>query len=150
MPTASEAIDAAIREVTTARSLVSKTNSKQIRGVDAIASLKATALSWFNTHRPIVTAARSDLDLSSADEHYTAILNSKARYAARQTYLDSLLDVKKCSLKCCQRYSPLRQLLTGQMTLRPISRRWLETQRCAIFLLEGGKSAANASTQMLI
>ena len=74
MPTASEAIDAAIREVTTARSLVSKINAKQVRGVDAIASLKATALAWFNTHRPIFSASAFDLDLATADRLYTTIL----------------------------------------------------------------------------
>src|SRR5882724_7906946 len=95
MPTASDAIDAAIRAGTTARSLISKINAKQVTGVDAIASLKSTALAWFNTHRPIVSAGTFDLDLATADRHYTTILNSTARHAARQTYLDALKDVKK-------------------------------------------------------
>ena len=64
MPTASEAIDAAIREVSTARLLVSKIKGKQVRGVDAVASLKATALTWFKTHRPAVTTGAFNLDLA--------------------------------------------------------------------------------------
>lgn len=94
MPTASEAIDAAIREVSKARSLVSKIKGKQVSGVDAIASLKATALSWFRTHRPVVIAGGCNLDLAAIDEHYTTILNSTAKYAARQTYLDALKHAK--------------------------------------------------------
>lgn len=94
MSTASDAIDAAIREVTTARLLVSKINSKQVRGVDAIGSLKATALAWFYTHRPIISAGMSSIDLAKVDQYYTTILNSTARFAARQTYLDALKNVK--------------------------------------------------------
>lgn len=95
MPSAHEAIDAAIREVTTARSLVSKINAKQVRGIDAIAALKSTALAWFNTHRPIVNATATALDLTTIDRYYRTILNSTATHAARQTYLDALKDVKK-------------------------------------------------------
>jgi len=95
MRTASESIDAAIREVTTARSLISKIKGKQIKGVDAIAALKSTALAWFNTHRPIVNSYTIGIDFSPADQLYTTILNSTAGHAARQTYLDALGDVKK-------------------------------------------------------
>lgn len=95
MPTPSDAIDAAIREVTTARSLISKINSKQIKGVDAVATLKSTALAWFNTHRPIVSSCTLGIDFSSADQLYTTILNSTAGHAARQTYLNALRDAKK-------------------------------------------------------
>src|SRR5437879_3194435 len=94
MPTASEAIDAAIQEALTARAIVSKLKGKQVGGVDALASLKATALAWFNTHRPVVSAGASNLDLVAADMHYTTILNSTAKFAARQTYLDALRDAK--------------------------------------------------------
>src|SRR5262245_38210003 len=95
MSTASDAIDAAIREVTTARFLVSKIKTKQVKGVDAIGALKSTALAWFNTHRPIVSNGIHGIDLSTPDQLYTTILDSTARHATRQTYLDDLRDVKK-------------------------------------------------------
>src|SRR5256885_491538 len=50
MPTPSEAIDAAIQEVQTARSLVSKIKARQVSGVDALATLKATALTRSEEH----------------------------------------------------------------------------------------------------
>lgn len=52
---AAEAIDAAISEVKTARSLVQKVKAKQVRSVDVVATLKSTAYAWFNSHRPTVT-----------------------------------------------------------------------------------------------
>jgi hypothetical protein len=94
MPTVSDVIDAAIREAMTARTLVSKIKPKQVRGVDAIASLKSTALTWFNTHRPVITSANVDIDCTVVDGPYTTVLNSTAKYAARKTYLDALLEAK--------------------------------------------------------
>ncbi|MDR4495929.1 MAG: hypothetical protein R3B74_16240 [Nitrospirales bacterium] len=94
MQKSSDTIDAAIREVTNARLLVSKIKTNQVRGVDAIGALKATALAWFNTHRPIITDGIPGIDLAHVDQHYTTILKSTARHAARQTYLDALRDVK--------------------------------------------------------
>jgi hypothetical protein len=146
MPTASDAIDTAIREITTARSLVSKINVKQVRGVDAIASLKSTALAWFNTHRPIVSAGTFDMDLATADRHYTTILNSTAGYAARQTYLDALKDVKKVLVTMLatvltapvtpeagntDNLAPDFSPLAGNQEMRDIlTRRWQECCKC--------------------
>jgi hypothetical protein len=95
MPTISDVIDTAIREATTARALVSKIKAKQVRGVDAIASQKATALAWFNTHRPALMAANLNINCAAVDEPYTTVLNSSAKYATRKTYLDALRDSKK-------------------------------------------------------
>ena len=146
MPTASDAIDAAIREVSTARSLVSKIKAKQVCGIDAIASLKSTALAWFNTHRPIVSAGTSDMDLATADRHYTIILNSTARYATRQTYLDALKDVKKVLVAMLaivltaptipqggntDDLAPDFSPLAGNQEMREIlTRRWQECCKC--------------------
>ncbi len=146
MATASDAIDAAIREVTTARSLVSKINAKQVRGVDAIGSLKATALAWFNTHRPIVRAGAFDLDLATADRHYTNILKSTAGYAARQTYLDALKAVKRVLVTMqatvltapatvegvnTEDSPPDFSSLAGNQEMRDIlTRRWQECYKC--------------------
>ena len=76
MATISDTIDAAIREAMIARKIVSKTKAKQVRGVDAIALLKATALAWFNKHRPILTSDNCDLDFAAVDTPYTTVLNS--------------------------------------------------------------------------
>lgn len=146
MPTASDAIDAAIREVATARSMVSKIKTKQVSGVDAIASLKSTALAWFNTHRSIVSAGTSDIDLAPADRHYTTILNSTARHATRQTYLDALMEVKRVLVPMLaialtaptipqggdtDDLAPDFSPLAGNQEMREIlTRRWQECCKC--------------------
>jgi len=146
MSTASDAIDAAIREVRTARSLVSRINGKQIKGVDAIAALKSTALAWFNTHRPIVDSCTLGIDFSPADQLYTTILNSTAGHAARQTYLDALRDVKKVlvTIRAAVLVAPAAphggttddlapdfSPLAGNQEMRDILvRRWLECCKC--------------------
>lgn len=145
MSTASDSIDAAIQEVTKARAFVSKVKGKQVRGVDTIASLKATAISWFNTHRPALTALSLDCDLSAADECYTIILNCTSRHASRQTYLDVLMDLKKIlivmraaaltthptSQDSTDDLAPDFSPLAGNQEMRNIlTRRWHECSRC--------------------
>ncbi len=94
MPTASEAVDAAISEVTTARSLVSRIKTVQVRSVDAVATLKSTAHAWFNSHRPVVAPVAVGIDLTDTDSAYTSILDLTAKHAARRTYLDALKETK--------------------------------------------------------
>jgi len=146
MPTVSEAIDAAIREVATARSLVAKIRTKQVGGIDAIATLKATALAWFNSHRPIVVAAGSDLDVAAVDQHYTTILNCTAKYAARRTYLNALQNVKIAlvAMRAAALTAPANPVvgntddlapdfsaLAGNQEMRDIlTRRWHECCKC--------------------
>lgn len=93
MPTASETINTAIREVTNAREFVKKVNAKQIRKVEALHVVEATAHAWFNTHRPIVANAPG-ADLSDADTCYARVLNLTTKAAAKHTYLDVLKGAK--------------------------------------------------------
>lgn len=146
MPTASDAIDAAIREVSTARSLVSKSKQKQIGAIDLIASLKSTALAWFNTHRPAIIAGADNVDFSVADKHCTTVLNSTAKHAARQTYLDALRDAKaalvimRAAVLTAPKVSvvgntddlaPDFSPLAGNQEMRDIlTRRWHECCKC--------------------
>jgi hypothetical protein len=142
----SDVIDAAIREATTARSLVSKIKVKQVRGIDAIASLKATALSWFNTHRPVLITSNLAIDFAAVDDPYTTVLDSTAKYAARQTYLDSLRQAKKALVELrtavlttsatsetniTDDIAPDFTPLAGSEEMRTIlTRRWHECHKC--------------------
>jgi len=94
MSSISDSIDAAIREAITARTFISKTKVKQVTNVESIASLKATALAWFNTHRALLISSKIDVDLAAIDRAYKTVLDSTARKAARTTYLDALLQAK--------------------------------------------------------
>lgn len=145
MPTVSDIIDAAIREVTTARALISKTKGKQVKGVDTLAALKSTAFASFNTHRPVVSTCTPGIDFSPIDQLYTALLNSTAGHATRQTYLDVLREAKNklVALRATALVTPsLHQAgaddlapdfspLTGNQEMRDILvRRWQECCKC--------------------
>jgi hypothetical protein len=145
MSTPSEAIDAAIQEVSTSRSLISKIKRKQISGVDAISSLKATALAWFNTHRPAVIANDLNIDLDAVDQHYKTILNSTEKRAARTTYLAALHNAKAALIVAraavliapttffgnTDDLAPDFSPLAGNQEMRDIlTRRWHECCKC--------------------
>jgi len=146
MPTMHEAIDAAIDEVTKARKRVSALKTKQVTTVDAVASLKATAMTWFHTHKPIVVAAAPSLDLAAVDQHYTTVLNSTAKHAAKQTYLDALRNAKVALVAArsaalvapvaapvanTDDLAPDFSPLAGNQEMRDIlTRRWHECAKC--------------------
>src|SRR5258708_35185274 len=93
MPTVHEAIDAAINETAAALRRLQKVKTSQIRGVDEIATLKATAHTWFHTHRPIVANA-SQADLTAVDTCFMTVLDATEKHAAKSTYLRALKDAK--------------------------------------------------------
>jgi len=146
MPTAVEAVDAAIQEVTKARVLVSKLRSKQVRGTDELATLKSTAYAWFKTHRPVVQSHPSTVDLSEANRHYQTVLDSTNRYAAKTTYLaafkaakDALVGVRAAVLTLTPTsagastddLAPDFSPLAGNQDMREVlTRRWHECCRC--------------------
>lgn len=144
MPTAAEAIEAAIREVTTARAIVKRLRSKQVRGADTIDSLKATALAWFYAHRPEVT--KSGIETAPADAPYTTVLNSTAKLAACQTYIGALDEAKVALVRmrstvllasptvpllATDDVAPDFSPLAGNPEMREIlTRRWHECSKC--------------------
>ena len=146
MPTAYEAIDAAIGEVATARGRVSKVKSIQVRGVDDVAMLKATAQTWFHTHRPVVAGGAPCVDLSAIDSNFTIVLDATAKYAAKTTYL-SALKLAKAALMAARSsalvapaivptpntddLAPDFSPLAGNQQMREIlTRRWNECAKC--------------------
>ncbi len=146
MPTVHKAIDAAIREVTKARERVSAITARQVKNVDAVASLRATAQTWFHTHKPVVVEAAPGLDLAAVDQHYTKVLNSTAKHAAKQTYLDALKAAKTALIAArtaalvapvaapvanTDDLAPDFSPLVGNQEMRDILiRRWHECAKC--------------------
>lgn len=146
MPLVHEAIDAAIGEVTNARKRVAKVTSTQVKKVDDVAMLKATAQTWFHTHRPAVVGGISDSSLATVDQHYTTILNATAKHAAKTTYLDALKDAKAALIAArsaalvapavaqvanTDDLAPDFSPLAGNQEMRDIlARRWHECARC--------------------
>src|SRR5262245_2528156 len=146
MPTVYQAFDAAIAEATSARARVSRIKVNQVRGVDSVASLKATAQAWFHTHRPVIVAGTPTVDLALVDERYTKVLNATARHAAKRTYLDSLKKIKNdlVAARASALVAPAPPVtaatddlapdfspLAGNQAMREIlTRRWHECAKC--------------------
>jgi len=142
MPTVYETIDAAINEATAARKRVAKVKSNQVRGIDEIATLKATAQTWFHTHRPVVTTGAPNADLAAVDSCFTVVLDATAKYAAKATYLDALKDAKAAliAVRTAALVAPVANSddlapdfspLAGNQEMRDIlSRRWNECAKC--------------------
>lgn len=139
-------LDAAIREVAKARAIVSKIRTSQVRGIDELAMLSATAWAWFKTHRPTIEAARPGIDLSGADAHFQAVLDATTRAAAKSTYLaslsgakDALIEIRASLLTPTSVIAPAPaddnppdfSPLAGNQEMRDIlTRRWHECRKC--------------------
>jgi hypothetical protein len=146
VPTVHEAIDAAIDEASAARNRVSKIRPKQVRGVDAIAMLKATAQTWFHTHRPVVAAGAPSVDLTTVDACLTVVLDATTKNAAKTTYLSALKDAKAALIAVrtaaliapaaapaanTDDLAPDFSPLAGNQQMRDIlTRRWNECAKC--------------------
>jgi hypothetical protein len=146
MPNVYETIDAAINEATAARNRVSKVKSTQVRGVDEIATLKATAQTWFHTHRSIVAAGAPTVDLATVDGCFRAVLDATAKHAAKATYSNALKDAKEALIaaRTAALVAPVPESavntddlapdfspLAGNPQMRDIlTRRWSECAKC--------------------
>lgn len=95
MPDVAEIFDGALQDATRARTMVSRIKTNQVRGVDPKASLKATALTWFNTHKRGLLDQGVDLDFSEIDSAYSTVLEATSKLAAKRTYLDALRQAKQ-------------------------------------------------------
>ncbi|MBK9118386.1 MAG: hypothetical protein IPM18_02125 [Phycisphaerales bacterium] len=146
MPTVCDALDAAINEATAAAARVRKITSLQVRVVDDVAMLKATAQTWFNTHRPVVTSGAPSVDLKAIDQPFTAVLDATAKHAVKNTYLVALKDAKAALITAraaalvapasvpvaiTDDLAPDFSPLAGNQQMRDIlTRRWHECANC--------------------
>jgi len=146
MPTLHETIDDAINVATAARIRALKIKSKQVRGVDEIASLKATAQTWFHTHRRVLAANAPTVDLTNVDRCFSFVLDATAVCAAKATYLNALKDAKAALIvvRTAALVAPVAEQarntddlapdfspLAGNQEMRDIlTRRWNECAKC--------------------
>jgi hypothetical protein len=143
MPTAEEAIDSAIREVTDARAKVSRRRAPQVRAADELDYLKAVAYAWFKSHQTHV-ADLPGVDLVPVSQHYTTILTATGRHASRSTYVSALKGAKGALLSLRAQVVQLPPQATSSADLVPdfsalaaddvmkgiLARRWTECLLC--------------------
>jgi hypothetical protein len=146
MPSVHETIDAAINEVTAARRRVLKIKSNQVRGVDEVAMLRATAHTWFRTHRPVVIANAPKVDVAAVDVCFSAVLDATEKHAAKVTYLNALQDAKAAliAVRTAALVAPIAEPVANMDDLAPdfsplagnqqmrdiLTRRWNECAKC--------------------
>jgi hypothetical protein len=140
-----DTIDSAMSEAAAARSRVSKIRTNRVRGVDEVATLKATAHTWFYTHRPVVTLNAPGIDLTAVDKCFSAVLDATAKSAAKATYLNALKDARTALIAVRQAalatpaapaastddLAPDFSPLAGNQQMREVlTRRWNECAKC--------------------
>lgn len=94
MNAADEAIYQAIREAERARSAINKKNMPQVRGAERDA-IRATALTWFRSHRPLLTAVFAESVLQPVDAMYQRVVEASHRNAVRSGYLDIFRRIRE-------------------------------------------------------
>jgi hypothetical protein len=89
------AADAALSEADRLRTFLRRRSDVQVRSSDERSAAKATALAWFNNHRPAISEVLGDPPLSELDCVYQEILAAADRASARSKYITRLKEVRE-------------------------------------------------------
>lgn len=136
-------IEAAIAELDRASRFLAKIRVPQIRSAEHRDFLKATALSWFHTHRGILLSSAAPDVLNAVDTPYRAILDATDRNAAKGTYAsavrrakNALVDIRSDALvpgpavRTGDSPPVFGPLAADQQMQEILTRRWEECTRC--------------------
>lgn len=93
MNSVDEALYQAIKESERARSAVKKKKGQQVRGMERD-TLRATALTWFHSHRPELLTALPEAELEVVDGMYRSVLEATHRNALRSLYVNTFKEIK--------------------------------------------------------
>ena len=104
LTTAHDEVDAAIREVDALRRNLKKVRTRQVNSREERGLAKATALSWFNSHLPLIREITSSEACENAGGYYHALLAYTDRAISRQKY-DSLLKTLRKELSNLRKYT---------------------------------------------
>ncbi|MHB8471722.1 MAG: hypothetical protein ACYDC8_02495 [Gammaproteobacteria bacterium] len=97
MESAHEKVDVAIREVETFRKNLNKNKAKQVSSLEERNIAKATALSWFNNHLPIIADVVDHEQCEPVTAGYHKLIDFTDRATSRTRY-DSVLKALKKDL----------------------------------------------------
>ena len=138
-------IEAAIQQTETARRLIARKKTKQVSSSDERVTLKATALSWFQTHRQCVVGCVDAALLAPIDDRYRRILAGTERKTLRTRYLFDLKLAKNALVKLrsdvvlvsagsrsvtTDKSPDLSPLIHDSAMQNVLRRRWQETLVC--------------------
>jgi hypothetical protein len=83
MEQAYQAVESAIRETTNLRAYLAKGKSTQVKSPDERLIVKATARTWFATHRPTIATVHDTASLKPIDEAFERLLGYSERHILR-------------------------------------------------------------------
>jgi len=142
MNDADQAIYLAIKEAERIRAATRRRHLPQVRGSERD-TIRATALTWFQTHRPQLAPVFADADLQPIDGMYQAIVAASHKDAARATYVDTLkdiadslaelrtLNVRKLAAVTTTDYAPdFSKLISDPLMQDILRKRWKECVTC--------------------
>ena len=95
MTGAQDAIDAALNESQRLRKALSKKSSKQVHSDDEKKVAKATAQSWFFSHRSIITPIVGEDSVKDIDEQFKLLISATNRATSRGKYIAALKQIEK-------------------------------------------------------
>lgn len=147
MKAAFSAIDLAIKEVGKCRRTLSRGQSGQVRAIEELSLIKATAYAWFNNHREELLTFLDAESLTSVDSAYSELLaaadraTSRSRYPAYlgsirndlrslRTAVISAEPVPKSHSGTTDKPPNISKLVPDPSTQDAIQRRWIECTRC--------------------
>jgi hypothetical protein len=88
-------IESALAEAESLRKVIGGLASAQVKSADYKQIIKATALAWFNSHRPTLIGLLSEDDIKPLDDLYRGLLTSSTRATLRSKYVSALKSIKK-------------------------------------------------------
>jgi hypothetical protein len=88
VPDAHGSSDQAIRELDRLRRAIKRGQGLQVRNLEERTQITATALAWFNGHRPQIADQMSEEELEGVDQGYRRLIDCADRAVSRSTYED--------------------------------------------------------------
>lgn len=95
MTGAQDAIESALQESQRLRKALLKDSSKQIRSDDEKQVAKATALSWFRSHRATIVSVLEETSIRAIDEQFKSLIAATNRATLRSKYILALKHIEK-------------------------------------------------------
>jgi hypothetical protein len=136
-------IEAAIAELERVRKLLARIRARQIRSAEQRDFLKATALSWFRTHRDSLATVLPKDAIETVDEPYRTILEATERSSTKSTYVAAVRQAKSAlvdarndvlvaapSTRTADAIPDFGPLAADEHMQAILARRWEECTRC--------------------
>jgi|SRR5208283_3317850 len=151
MNEADEALYQAIREAERTRSITRKKKSLQVQGLERD-NIRATSLTWFNTHRKKLAAVIPETELQPVDGMYQKIMDASHKDSLRSKYVKTFKEITEKLVrlrsvnvvKLAAATTPdtppdFSKLISDPAMKAILSKRWIE---CATCLSSGAPLAA--------